>query len=154
MRKRIYLPALLIGLALASCTDTSQLYNPRDYLSGTFVEHCYDIWEGKTKEAHASLSYSKTLGQLPYEVDDEAVGYFAGSGRTGQENLRSCYGYGQALRYHPSYFKNAAGETLLWGKEGISDIVWGYELEGMSAQEIADEVQESLEDSNTICTQN
>lgn len=125
MNKRVILPLLLSGLALSACSDTAQLYNPRDYLSGTFVEHCYNVWEGKTKEAHEAVSYSKDLDQLPYDVDLNAKGYFAGSGLTGQENLRACYGYGQALRYHPDYFKNSKGETLLWGKEGVSDIVPG-----------------------------
>ena len=125
MNKRIHLPLLLIGLTLASCTDTSQLYNPNDYLSGSFVEHCYNVWEGATKKGHDSIVYSKTLFQLPFERDTKAHGYFSGSGRTGQEYLGVCYGYGQAFAYHPDYFLTDEGKTLYWGKEGISDIVPG-----------------------------
>ncbi len=125
MNKRVHLPLLLLGLTLASCTDTSQLYNPADYLSGTFVEHCYNIWEGSTKKGHESIVQSTTLAQLPFERDQDAHGYFSGSGRVGQEYLSSCYGYGQAFVYHPDYFVNEEGKTLYWGKEGISDIVPG-----------------------------
>ena len=125
MNKRLHLPILLCALTLASCTDTSQLYNPSDYLSGTFVEHCYNVWEGSTKTGHSSIVHSKMLFQLPFEKDSQAKGFFAGSGRTGQEYLNVCYGYGQAFTYHPDYFLNDEGKTLYWGKEGISDIVPG-----------------------------
>ncbi len=125
MNKRTLLPVLLLGMTLASCTDTSQLYNPHDYLSGTFVEHCYNVWEGSTRKGHDNIVYSKTLFQLPFEKDATAHGYFSGSGKTGQENLNVCNGYGQAYAYHPEYFLNSEGKVLSWGKEGISDIVPG-----------------------------
>lgn len=43
--------------------------------------------------------------------------------------------------------------TMRYDKEGVDEIVWSRGTEGMSAQEIADEVQESLEDSGMTCTQ-
>ena len=43
--------------------------------------------------------------------------------------------------------------TMQYDKEGVSEIVQSSGTEGMSAQEIADKVQEALEDSGTTCTQ-
>ena len=242
MNKKFVLSLLLTALSLASCVDTEQLYNREDYLSGSFVEHCYNVWEGSTKAGHDAIAYSKYLAQLPYDyleagyylasltksakivsenpvsgyagnwfnlslsqgeeikvlnhqggekadlyygfsdllhVSDDAYdrfegrsdghggtsisckvegnydlyfsrnnkitvfvhnperpatehqyihvpeGYFSGSGNTGQENLASCNGYGQAKRYHPDYFKLSDGTELAWGGGDPSDIVPG-----------------------------
>lgn len=43
--------------------------------------------------------------------------------------------------------------TMQYDKEGVDEIVWSYGTEGMSAQEIADKVQETLEGSDTTCIQ-
>ena len=126
MNKRSLWPLILAGLALSACADTNQLYNPTDYLNGSFVERRYDVWEGSTKNAYqAGPTYSKTLEQLPLVVDKTAKGYFSGSGKTGQENLASCYGYQQAVDYHRTWFLNSKGELLKWGNKDGSDIVHG-----------------------------
>lgn len=43
--------------------------------------------------------------------------------------------------------------TMQYDKEGVDEIVWSYGTENMSAQEIADKVQKTLEDSDTTCVQ-
>lgn len=43
--------------------------------------------------------------------------------------------------------------TMQYDGEGVSEIVWSYGTDNMSAQEIADKVQETLEDSETTCRQ-
>lgn len=43
--------------------------------------------------------------------------------------------------------------TMQYDKEGVDEIVWSYGVENMSAQEIADKVQGTLEGSDTTCTQ-
>jgi hypothetical protein len=40
-----------------------------------------------------------------------------------------------------------------YDKEGVSEIVQTIDIEGMSAQEIADKIQAALQDANTTCTQ-
>ena len=41
--------------------------------------------------------------------------------------------------------------TMKFGETGVSSIVHTYGIEGKSAQEIADKVQQALEDSDTTC---
>lgn len=43
--------------------------------------------------------------------------------------------------------------TMQYDKDGISKVVMSSGVENMSAQEIADKIQETLEDSETTCTQ-
>lgn len=43
--------------------------------------------------------------------------------------------------------------TMQYDEEGVSEIILSYGTEKMSAQEIADKVQKTLEDSNTTCAQ-
>ncbi len=47
----------------------------------------------------------------------------------------------------------SAKYTMEYAKEGVSEIVQTIDIEGMSAQEIADKIQAALQDANTTCTQ-
>ena len=48
---------------------------------------------------------------------------------------------------------DSAKYTMQFDKEGVDEIVWSYGTENMSAQEIADKVQETFENSNSTCVQ-
>ena len=54
MNKRILSLCVLAGVSLLSCADTNALYPDGAYTSGTFVEHVYDVWEGKRKAIKTS----------------------------------------------------------------------------------------------------
>lgn len=51
----------------------------------------------------------------------------------------------------------AAGDyikiTMQYDEEGVDELVYTYGIEGKSAQEIADKIQESMERSDTVCEQ-
>lgn len=109
MNKR-FLPLLgLLSMSLCSCVDTEFLYPQGAYLSGTFVDHVYNVWEGNTKQGYNNIKYAKTLSR-------GKNGYFAGNGPT--DNPLECYGNLEAKQYHPDYFVNNAGEELHWGYYG------------------------------------
>ena len=116
MNKRFFLLAAMTSL-LASCADTQQLYDQKDFMGGTYVEHVYNVWEGKTKEGLANVVHSATL-------ENKKGGYFCGSGD--YSSPKTCYGYGQAKSWYPEYFLGQDGKSLYWGTElGVSDIVAG-----------------------------
>ena len=106
----------LVAMGLASCTDTSQLYAPGQFLGGTYESHEYAVWEGSTKQAYQNnIAYQVTL-------QNEKKGYFCGNGSYGSGT--ECWGYDQAKAWHPEWFKNSAGNELLWGfPDSPSDII-------------------------------
>lgn len=73
MNKRFLLCLPLLGLCLVSCEDTKQLYFQGQYLSGSFINHVYNVWDGETKNGHDHIVYSK-------ELHNEHTGFFMGSG--------------------------------------------------------------------------
>ena len=109
MNKRLIPLTTLLCLSLVSCVDTERLYPQGAYLTGTFVEHVYDVWEGGTKQGFSNLVHQKELSRGEH-------GFFAGNGPT--DNVYECYGNEEAKRYHPNYFVNSAGQELYWGYYG------------------------------------
>lgn len=109
MNKRLLPFLALFALSLASCVDTERLYLPGAYLTGTFVEHVYDVWEGETAQGFQNIKHRVTLSRGEH-------GYFSGNGET--DNVRECYGNEEAKKYHPNYFKTKEGKELHWGYYG------------------------------------
>ena len=109
MNKRLLSLLAIASIGLASCVDTERLYERGAYLTGTFVEHVYDVWEGATKQGYQNLVHQKELTRGEH-------GYFAGNGPT--ENVYECWGNGEAKKYHPDYFKGKDGQELHWGYYG------------------------------------
>ncbi len=123
-KKRLPLLGLTL-FALCSCVDTDKLYPAGAYISGTFVEHVYDVWEGKTKQAHQNHIVSEIT--LEHQKDG---GYFCGNGNAygsgSKEDAYKCYGYGEAKSWHPEWFRNKNNEDLIWGfnpSSAESDII-------------------------------
>ncbi|MBO5527721.1 MAG: hypothetical protein J6A47_00160 [Bacilli bacterium] len=121
-RRLLLLAPTIFGLC--ACVDTDKVYPQGAYLSGTFVDHVYDVWEGQTKQAFQTNIKSKVTLENKKEG-----GYFCGNGNSygggTASDASTCYGYGQAKEWHPEWFRNKEGKDLVWGfgNAGETDIV-------------------------------
>ena len=94
MNKRNLCALLLICLSLASCTDTSELYDGDAYIAQNFVDNRYSVWPDKLK--NATIKETKNLVNVKEDGTTDGC-YFAGSDLKGS----ICYGYDQLKARHP-----------------------------------------------------
>ncbi len=94
MNKRNLCALLLLSCSLASCADTSELYEGDAYIGGNFLSNRYSIWPEKLKTA----AIKETKNLVNVKEDGSTTGcYFAGSDVNGS----ICYGYDQLKARHP-----------------------------------------------------
>ncbi len=121
MKKKIVgVLSFLACACLASCADTSELYDGDAYIGKTFLGNRYNLWSKGLKEAYQNVSsdHEKTL---PYQATvDSPKGYFNGSGNF--TSPAKCRGMDHAISLHHDDFlvdkEDPKSSLLRWTATG------------------------------------
>ena len=118
MNKRNLCALLLVCLSLASCTDTSELYEGDAYIATNFLDNRYSIWPDKLK--NATIKETKNLVNVKEDGTTDGC-YFAGSDVKGS----ICYGYDQLKARHPE-------AVTVDGTKNGTPLYWTIPKDGMT----------------------
>ena len=123
MNKKSLCAILLTCCSLASCADTSELYDGDAYIGADFINNHYSVWPEKLK--NANIKDTKSLVNVKEDGSTDGC-YFAGSDLTeDSEHGWVCHGYNQLKARHPE-------AVTVDGKKDGSPLYWTIPSGGMA----------------------